>query len=416
MMGNTTQKKSSATAPSGRSSGEGPPTGRLPPAPPGGETAAGVEEAAGARRNSGRRPSGGEKSSGRRGTGRVAAEEAIVVEAKEQAWAPPEALSSRDVSLLVALAHHGTGYAVLDPQKTGVPVVFASRGFCRAHGLAKTDVEGRPVHQVLQELQAGDDADRVAEALREALAADKSVALRTVRRPENAAVFSQWYLTGLKAADGRTVLVAAVERVLPSLEMCVEQPSRNFGFSYRKAQECMREGNDWSFFTPYTQLHPTDQALVDALQERHEMFCITDPNIFDNPIVFVSDNFVAETGHPREEINGINCRFLQGPNTNQEDVDKIRRAIKERRNMRVCLVNYRKNGTTFINQFNLSMLKDVEGRLAYFIGVQIDVEDVEVLPFPNTRQTMQEMLLESELFLEENAPQGPGSPMDVAAA
>lgn len=33
---------------------------------------------------------------------------------------------------------------------------------------------------------------------------------------------------------------------------------------------------------------------------------------------------------------------------------------------------------------------------AYFIGVQIEVEDAEVLPFPTTRQTLQEMLMDEE--------------------
>lgn len=33
---------------------------------------------------------------------------------------------------------------------------------------------------------------------------------------------------------------------------------------------------------------------------------------------------------------------------------------------------------------------------AFFIGVQIEVEDAEVLPFPTTRQTLQEMLLDEE--------------------
>lgn len=33
---------------------------------------------------------------------------------------------------------------------------------------------------------------------------------------------------------------------------------------------------------------------------------------------------------------------------------------------------------------------------AFFIGVQIEVEDAEVMPFPTTRQTLQEMLLDEE--------------------
>ena len=37
--------------------------------------------------------------------------------------------------------------------------------------------------------------------------------------------------------------------------------------------------------------------LVDTLQERKEMFCITDPDMYDNPIVYVSDDFISMTGY-----------------------------------------------------------------------------------------------------------------------
>ncbi|KAG5182318.1 structural basis For light-dependent signaling in the dimeric Lov Photosensor Ytva [Tribonema minus] len=126
------------------------------------------------------------------------------------------------------------------------------------------------------------------------------------------------------------------------------------------------------------------------------MFCITDPAMHDNPIVYVSDGFIDMTGYNRYEINGINCRFLQGHDTSPEDVDVIRTALKERKHARVCLLNYRKDGTRFINQFNISPLRDVDGELAYFIGVQMQVEDTEIMPFPNTRQSMAEMLVEAE--------------------
>ncbi|CAN0108282.1 unnamed protein product, partial [Discosporangium mesarthrocarpum] len=102
------------------------------------------------------------------------------------------------------------------------------------------------------------------------------------------------------------------------------------------------------------------------------------------------------TGYNREEINGINCRFLQGEMTSTEDVDVIRYGIREETNMRVCLLNYRKNGTAFLNQFNLSCLRDVSGNVAFFIGVQIEVEDAEIMPFPTTRQSLHEMLLEED--------------------
>lgn len=49
--------------------------------------------------------------------------------------------------------------------------------------------------------------------------------------------------------------------------------------------------------------------------------------------------------------------------TSSEDVDVIRYGLREETDMRVCLLNYRKNGTAFLNQFNLSPLRDTEGKL-----------------------------------------------------
>ena len=49
-------------------------------------------------------------------------------------------------------------------------------------------------------------------------------------------------------------------------------------------------------------------------------------------------------------IIGRNCRFLQGPNTDPKDTARISAAIKEKKDVSVCILNYKKDGTTFINQ------------------------------------------------------------------
>ena len=40
-------------------------------------------------------------------------------------------------------------------------------------------------------------------------------------------------------------------------------------------------------------------------------FCICDPNLPDNPIVFASDGFLEMSQFDRYEVLGRNCRFLQ---------------------------------------------------------------------------------------------------------
>ena len=123
--------------------------------------------------------------------------------------------------------------------------------------------------------------------------------------------------------------------------------------------------------------HHCHCQIIDMLNSAgHEdvSFCICDPGQDDCPIIFASDGFCNFTGYAVNEIEGRNCRFLQGPGTEKADVDKIRSAIKSEKEESVNLLNYKKDGTSFNNQFFLSPLYDREGKLAYYIGCQCSVK------------------------------------------
>ncbi|XP_010270626.1 PREDICTED: phototropin-2 [Nelumbo nucifera] len=115
--------------------------------------------------------------------------------------------------------------------------------------------------------------------------------------------------------------------------------------------------------------------LATTLERIEKNFVITDPRLPDNPIIFASDSFLELTEYTREEILGRNCRFLQGPETDQGTVSKIRDAIREQREITVQLINYTKSGKKFWNLFHLQPMRDQKGELQYFIGVQLDGSD-----------------------------------------
>lgn len=115
--------------------------------------------------------------------------------------------------------------------------------------------------------------------------------------------------------------------------------------------------------------------LATTLERIEKNFVITDPRLPDNPIIFASDTFLELTEYTREEILGRNCRFLQGPETDQATVSKIRDAIREQREITVQLINYTKSGKKFWNLFHLQPMRDQKGELQYFIGVQLDGSD-----------------------------------------
>nr|AHZ63912.1 phototropin [Planotaenium ohtanii] len=112
--------------------------------------------------------------------------------------------------------------------------------------------------------------------------------------------------------------------------------------------------------------------LATTLERIQKNFVITDPRLPENPIIFASDDFLELTEYSREEIIGRNCRFLQGKDTDEKTVQKIRDAIKNEEDITVQLLNYTKSGKPFWNLFHLQAVRDNKGVLQYFIGVQLD--------------------------------------------
>jgi len=132
-------------------------------------------------------------------------------------------------------------------------------------------------------------------------------------------------------------------------------------------------------FRPKCALGPKDQILLDMLDPSTNNYVITDPKMKDNPIIYASDAFCRFTKYSHDEIEGRNCRFLQGKGTDANDVAEIRRSIDEKRDTNVCLLNYKKTGESFINQFFISPLRSQkDGEVVYFIGVQHQVKEIGV--------------------------------------
>jgi len=102
---------------------------------------------------------------------------------------------------------------------------------------------------------------------------------------------------------------------------------------------------------------------------------LSDPDQADNPIVYANDAFELITGYSQEEILGRNCRFLQGDERGQPEIEEIREAIRTQKPVTVTLRNYRKDGSLFYNQFTIRPLFDPAGDLIYYLGIQYDVTD-----------------------------------------
>jgi PAS domain S-box-containing protein len=129
-------------------------------------------------------------------------------------------------------------------------------------------------------------------------------------------------------------------------------------------------------------LPAVDLALVSALDRCHTSFTISDPSLPDNPLVFASDGFLALSGYSHAEVLGRNCRLLQGSGTDRATVARISAALQAGRAVTAYLLNYRKDGRPFWCYLSISPLRDTEGRIRSFVGVQARADAVPERPLP----------------------------------
>lgn len=116
-----------------------------------------------------------------------------------------------------------------------------------------------------------------------------------------------------------------------------------------------------------------DLAELRALLEHDEnemSVVFSDPSLPDNPMIFVSEEFERQTGFASSEALGKNCRFLQGPGTSPHAIDAIRHALRAETRFTIDILNYRKDGSAFVNRLRIRPIYDPQGQLLFFAGAQ----------------------------------------------
>jgi PAS domain S-box-containing protein len=135
------------------------------------------------------------------------------------------------------------------------------------------------------------------------------------------------------------------------------------------------------FVTVFSDITDRKQA-EDSLRQRDRAIQVVSQGIVmadarqpEHPIIYVSAGFERLTGYSAAEVLGRNCRMLQGAETDRETVARLRDAIAAARPIEVEIVNHRKDGTPFWNALSLNPVRDEDGTLACFVGVQTDVTE-----------------------------------------
>lgn len=116
------------------------------------------------------------------------------------------------------------------------------------------------------------------------------------------------------------------------------------------------------------------QLLERAIAASKNGVTITDVRE-DNKLVYVNPAFEQITGYSASEAIGTNCRFLLGSDREQSELYRLRSAIKAATACTVVLRNYRKDGSLFWNELQVSPVHNAQNQLTHYIGIQTDIGD-----------------------------------------
>nr|AML78002.1 putative LOV domain-containing protein [Viola canadensis] len=311
-------------------------------------------------------------------------------------------------------------FTITDPCISGHPIVFASRGFLKQCGYSHDEVIGRN-GRIFQ----GPETNRTSVMeIREAVREERAVQVSLLNYRKDGTPF--WMLFHMNPVysteDGRVIHFVAVQVPLarrsnknrlsygcggscrrevcsdstmeldryspPDLgKCCSEERCEASDFERRKAVTAI--DNILSLLICYSEsmgrlvcgrrcrsLTSTSTVFSSALNislgRIKQSFVLTDPYLPDMPIVYASDAFLRLTGYAKHEVLGRNCRFLSGVDTDSSVLQQIKDSIQGEQACTVRILNYRKDMSSFWNLLHTSPVRNATGKIAYFVGVQME--------------------------------------------
>lgn len=119
------------------------------------------------------------------------------------------------------------------------------------------------------------------------------------------------------------------------------------------------------------------ELLENAIRSDYDSIIITTLEL-EKPgpeIVYANDGFTKMTGYSRDEVIGKSPRILQGEKTDRAVLDKLKTRLKEGQAFFGHTVNYRKDGSEFINQWDIHPLTNKNGEITHWVSYQHDITE-----------------------------------------
>ncbi|KAI7840688.1 hypothetical protein COHA_005610 [Chlorella ohadii] len=306
------------------------------------------------------------------------------------------------VSALAKLRHT---FVVADATQPDCPLVYASQGFYDMTGYSPQEVIGHNCRF----LQGPDTDPEHVRKLRDSVQNGTGVTVRLLNyRKDGTPFWNLLTMTPVKDDTGTVVKIVGVQLDVTDTTEGLEDAAHGVPvlvrYDYRLQDKLVTPAVDdvllglqeddeaattagtagagevhrLSCSTLLRQHHRGQLDLGTTMERMQQNFVVSDPSLPDCPIVFASDGFLELTGYRREEVLGHNCRFLQGPETDRAEVERLKAAIANWEEVTVKLQNYTKGGKSFWNLLTVAPILDGKGHPRLLVGVLMDVTNSSV--------------------------------------
>ncbi|RBP30024.1 PAS domain S-box-containing protein/diguanylate cyclase (GGDEF)-like protein [Marinobacter pelagius] len=127
--------------------------------------------------------------------------------------------------------------------------------------------------------------------------------------------------------------------------------------------------------TEKLQSQENQRILKRSLESTDNGVVIVDHRAESLPVVYVNPAFCRMTGYSEAEVIGAPARLLTGPETEEADIRRIRRAVKAGRCISLTMKSYRRDGTPFWNQLSVTPVRDPGGEITHYTAIMRDISD-----------------------------------------
>lgn len=156
-------------------------------------------------------------------------------------------------------------------------------------------------------------------------------------------------------------------QIIEQLKQCSKDEA-----SLSKLEELFEE-----LYGRYNTVNKQLSLVEQAIKHDYDSIIITELSL-EKPgpkIVYVNEGFSRMTGYSKEEVIGKTPRILQGEKTDRHVLDRLKERLIEGQAFFGHTVNYRKDGTEFINQWDIHPLTNSQGEITHWVSYQRDITD-----------------------------------------